>query len=70
MIVAKITQAQADELKGVQFVPDNYFNPVQDANDNWIISIEEIENNVNPNFEWLKELEMIIFVPKQNDLQI
>jgi hypothetical protein len=28
MIVAKITQAQAEELKGVQFVQDNYFNPI------------------------------------------
>jgi hypothetical protein len=66
MIVAKITQKQADELKGKEFVQDNYFNPIEDANGNWIISIEEIENNVNPNFEWLQDLEMIIFVPKEN----
>lgn len=70
MIVAKITQKQADELKGVEFVQDNYFNPIQDKNGNWIISIEEIENNVNPTLEWLKELEMIIFVPKEYTLPI
>lgn len=68
MIVAKITQEQADSLKGTEFIEGNYFNPIQDANDNWIISIEEIENNVNPNFDWLKELEMIIFVPKQYEV--
>jgi len=68
--VGLLTELQKDELLGQLFDNDSYFNPIQDANDNWIISIEEIENNVNQNFEWLKELEMIIFVPKQNDLQI
>lgn len=66
--VGLLTELQKDELVGQLFDDDSYFNPIQDANDNWIISIEEIENNVNHNFEWLKELEMIIFVPKQNDL--
>ena len=68
--VGLLTELQKDELVGQLFDNDSYFNPIQDANDNWIISIEEIENNVNQNFEWLKELEMIIFVPKQNDLQV
>lgn len=68
--VGLLTEVQKDELVGQLFDEDSYFNPIQDANDNWIISIEEIENNVNPNFEWLQELEMIIFVPKQYDLPI
>jgi hypothetical protein len=42
MIVAKITQKQAEELTGVQFVPDNYFNPIQDKHGNWIISLQEL----------------------------
>jgi hypothetical protein len=36
--------------------------------DNWIISIEEIEQNLNPTFGWLQDLDMIIFVPKVNPL--
>lgn len=68
--VGLLTELQKDELVGQLFDEDSYFNPIQDANDNWIISIEEIENNVNPIFDWLKELEMIIFVPQQNDLPI
>ena len=68
--VGLLTELQKDELVGQLFDDDSYFNPIQDENDNWIISIEEIENNVNPTFDWLKELEMIIFVPKQNDLPI
>jgi len=68
--VGLLTDAQKDELVGQLFDEDSYFNPIQDAADNWIISIEEIENNVNPNFDWLQDLELIIFVPKQYDLPI
>lgn len=68
--VGLLTELQKDELVGQLFDDDSYFNPIQDANDNWIISIEEIENNVNQTFDWLKELEMIIFVPQQKNLPI
>lgn len=68
--VGLLTELQKDELVGQLFDEDSYFNPIQDANDNWIISIEEIENNVNPNFDWLQELEMIIFVPKEYTLPL
>jgi hypothetical protein len=64
--VGLLTIEQKDSLVGQLYAPDSYFNPIQDANDNWIISIEEIENNENPAFEWLLDLEMIIFVPKEN----
>jgi len=66
--VGLLTEVQKDELVGQLFDEDSYFNPIQDASDNWVISIEEIENNVNPSFEWLKDLEMIIFIPKQHNL--
>jgi hypothetical protein len=68
--VGLLTEVQKDELVGQLYAPDSYFNPIQDANDNWIISIEEIENNVNPSFEWLQDLEMIIFIPKEYTLPI
>jgi len=66
--VGLLTEVQKDELVGQLFDEDSYFNPIQDAADNWIISIEEIENNVNPSFEWFQDLEMIIFITKQHDL--
>lgn len=68
--VGLLTELQKDELIGQQYDDDSYFNPIQDAKDNWIISIEEIENNINPKFEWLKDLEMIIYVPKEFNLPI
>lgn len=63
--VGLLTELQKDELVGQLFGADSYFNPILDGNDpqNWIISIEEIEQNVNPNFMWIKDLEMIIYVP-------
>ena len=66
--VGLLTIAQKDLLVGQLFDEDSYFNPIQDDADNWIISIEEIEQNQNPEFVWLQDLEMIIFVPKVNPL--
>jgi hypothetical protein len=63
--VGLLTDAQKDELVGQLFDDDSYFNPIQDNSDNWIISIEEIKNNKNPNFMWIKDLEMIIYIPKE-----
>ena len=64
----QITEELALFLVGKLYTDRSYFNPIQDDNDNWIISIEEIEQNQNPEFEWLQDLEMIIFVPKVNPL--
>ena len=60
MIVAKITQKQAEELKGVQFVQDNYFNPIQDMNGNWIISLQEL---VYCSVDFANSVELIKFEP-------
>ena len=66
--VGLLSIAQKDLLVGQLFDEDSYFNPIQDNNDNWIISIEEIEQNINPKFGWLQDLEMILFVPKVNPM--
>ena len=64
--VGLLSIAQKDLLVGQMFDEDSYFNPIQDNEDNWIISIEEIEQNINREFDWLHDLELIIFVPKIN----
>jgi hypothetical protein len=66
--VCLLTIEQKDLLVGQMFDEDSYFNPIQDDNNDWIISIQEIEQNLNPSFIWLQDLEMIIFVPKVNPL--
>ena len=61
--VGLLTIEQKDELIGQQFMLDVYFNPVQDNNDNWIISVQEIDQ-CNNEFSWVKELELITYEPK------
>jgi hypothetical protein len=65
MIVAKITQEQADELKGVQFVPDNYFNPIKDVKGNWVISLQEL---VHCSVEFANSVELIEYEPIVHEL--
>jgi len=62
--VGLLTISQKDELVGQLYDPDSYFNPIQDANDNWIISVEEMEQNENPTFIWVKDLPLIEYIPK------
>jgi hypothetical protein len=65
MKVALLTIQQKDELVGQTLQHDWYFNPVLDGNEppNWIISTEEIDNNQNPNYDWITELPLIDWVP-------
>lgn len=62
--VGLLTETQKDELVGQMYDEDSYFNPIQDLNENWIISVEEIDQCVNPNFMWVKELPLIPYEPK------
>ena len=62
--VGLLTEVQKDELVGQMYDEDSYFNPIQDLNDNWIISVEEIDQCVNPEFMWVKELPLIPYEPK------
>ena len=60
-----LTDLQKDELINQLYDPDSYFNPIQDANDNWIISIEEVDQCVNLELLWVKNLPLIEYIPKQ-----
>jgi len=62
--VGLLNEEQKDKLIGQQFMVDVYFNPIQDANNNWVISIEEIQQ-CNNEFAWVKELELITYEPKK-----
>ena len=65
MNVVKLTEEQANSLKGVQFIQDNFFNPLTDADGNWFISIEERDQC---SIEWVKECEEIPYNPVQVNL--
>lgn len=63
-LVGLLTEVQKNELIGQWYTDDSYYNPIQDINDNWVISIEEIEFTINPNTIWVKDLELIPYTPK------
>jgi hypothetical protein len=65
LYVGLLTELQKDEIVGQLFAPDSYYNPIQDINDNYIISVEEIEQTITLKFMWVKELPLIPYTPKQ-----
>ena len=67
MKVGLLTLEQKKQVEGQLYCADCYFNPIQDINDNWVISLEEMNGRVtNPNFFWVRELPLIDYVPKES----
>jgi hypothetical protein len=64
-LVGLLTIEQKDSLAGQMYDEDSYFNPIQNEFDDWIISVEEMEYCVNPEFLWVKDLPLIDYVPKE-----
>lgn len=62
--VGLLTEIQKEELANQYFDLDSKFYPIQDAQDNWVISIEEMEQCVNPDFLWVKDLPLIEYKVK------
>lgn len=62
--VGALTSEQAQSLQSQTWQVDSYFNPIQDINDQWVLSAEEIAYCSNPEFLWVKELDMIQYEPK------
>jgi hypothetical protein len=58
MRVAILTTEQKDILDKQKFKPSLSFNPVQDVNEDWVISEVEVNGSINPNFMWVKNLEL------------
>jgi hypothetical protein len=62
--VGLLTLDQYDQIIGQMYDEDSYFNPVQDADDNWVISTEEMQFCTNIEFLWVKDLPLIDYNPK------
>ena len=66
ILVGLLTIEQKDELLGQEYAPDSFFNPIETAIENqWVISIEEMEYCTNELFLWVKDLPLIVYVPKE-----
>lgn len=66
MNVHALTSEQKDLLIGQQFAPDSFFNPTQDGNGVWFVSIEEVNKCTNELFMWVKNLPKIEYTPITN----
>jgi hypothetical protein len=64
LYVGLLTTEQKNSLLLQEFAPDSYFNSIQDINENWVISVEEMANCTNEEFIWVKDLPLIIYEPK------
>lgn len=60
MNVAKITPELASELLYQEFRPNQRFNPVQDGNGNWIVTLVEAQ------YLDINSFEAIIYTPPHN----
>jgi hypothetical protein len=63
-LVGLLTEVQKDELVGVYYSADSIYNPIQDIDNNWVISVEEMIYTTNEDTLWVKDLELIEYKPK------
>lgn len=63
-LVGLLTEVQKDELVGVYYSADSIYNPIQDIDNNWVISTEEMIYTTNEDTLWVKDLELIPYIAK------
>ena len=63
-LVGLLTIEQRDLIHGQWYAADSFYNEILDNSDNWIISVEEIANTINPDTLWVKDLPLIPYEPK------
>jgi len=65
ILVAILTEEQYQSIVGQRYRKESYFYPIQDADNNWIITQQEIDNCFNSEFQWVKDLPLTEYNPKQ-----
>lgn len=63
MKVGLLNLEQKNEIAGQLYAEDSYFNPIQDVNNDWVISTQEMEQCVVEEFMWVKDLPLIDYEP-------
>lgn len=69
-IVHRLTDGQARMLRRMPYTKDMQFNPVQDADGHWFISVEEVAQCDQPQFAWVKTLPLVPYKPVPPDLSM
>ena len=66
ILVGLLTESQKEQIQGKEFAKDSFFNVIQDKNNNWVISIQEMEQATIPPYQWVHDLPLIEYIPKTN----
>ena len=61
MKVHLLTEEQKNQLIGQKYDNYTYYNPFQDNNDNWVITEIEVNETINQDLLWVKDLPLIDF---------
>ena len=67
MNVYKLTTEQKYLLNGQTWDNVQLFNSNLDADNNWFISVEEVNGCINESFQWVKDLPLIEYNPVINE---
>ena len=69
MKVRQLTEEQKNQLVGQTYDGVQFFNPTLDANGNWFISNEEVNNSTHTGVnEWIHDLPEIDYNPVVSEL--
>ena len=68
--VGLLTAEEKEAIEGKRYAKGRYFTPVQDEDGNWVLHLEQINNNQNIDFWWLIHLQKIDYKPKQMDKSV
>ena len=59
-----LTQEQKQQIENQKFAVDSYFLPIEDEDNNWVVSTTEQELCIHPDFQWIKKCPRIEYKPK------
>ena len=59
MKVGRLTEQQRNDLTGVMYDNDTYYNPSLDGLGEWFISTQEMDKS---DLQWVKELPLVDYV--------
>jgi hypothetical protein len=60
----QLTIEQKEQIQGVFFAENIFFNCVQDINDEWFIFLSEDDLNNIEGYQWLIDLPLSEYLPK------
>jgi hypothetical protein len=60
-LMGLLTLIEKEALENKEYTTLSYYNPIQDSNDNWVISTEEMKDTTDVDYLWVKELPLILW---------